>query len=181
MPDGLVETIISDHREVENVFQELESEEGSPDHRRDLVDHVTSELVRHSVAEEQYMYPAAREVLDDGDEIADHEIEEHSDVEKLLKDLENVDPSDSTFNGLITKVIANVRHHVEEEEQDLLPRLQAACSENQLQDLGEKVEKAKKMAPTRPHPRSPTKPPANKIMAPGAALVDRMRDALAGN
>lgn len=181
MTDNLVNLIISDHREVEDAFQELESGQGSLDRRKDLVDHVISELVRHSVAEEQYLYPTAREVLDDGDNIADHEIQEHSEVEKLLKELEDVDPSDPTFNQLITKVITNVRHHVEEEERDLLPRLQAACSESQLQDLGEKVDKAKKMAPTRPHPSSPDKPPANKIMAPGAALVDRMRDALAGN
>ena len=32
----LVSVITSDHREVESVFKELESEEGSPSHRRDL-------------------------------------------------------------------------------------------------------------------------------------------------
>jgi hypothetical protein len=36
------------------------------------------------------------------------------------------------------------------------------------------------MAPTHPHPSAPDKPPANKLLAPGAALVDRMRDALTG-
>jgi hemerythrin superfamily protein len=58
----LVSVITKDHREVEEAFKELESGQGSADHRRDLADHVIAELVRHSVAEEQYMYPAAREV-----------------------------------------------------------------------------------------------------------------------
>jgi hypothetical protein len=39
---------------------------------------------------------------------------------------------------------------------------------------------AKKMAPTRPHPAAPDTPPANKLLAPGAGLVDRLRDALTG-
>ena len=36
------------------------------------------------------------------------------------------------------------------------------------------------MAPARPHPSAPDKPPANKIPGPGVGLVDRMRDALTG-
>ena len=40
--------------------------------------------------------------------------------------------------------------------------------------------KSKKMAPTRPHPSAPDRPPANKILGPGVGLIDRMRDALTG-
>jgi hypothetical protein len=42
------------------------------------------------------------------------------------------------------------------------------------------VVNVKKMAPTRPHPSAPDKPPANKILGPGAGLVDRLRDTLTG-
>jgi hypothetical protein len=42
------------------------------------------------------------------------------------------------------------------------------------------VRRAKKMAPTRPHPSAPDTPPANKLLAPGTGLVDRLRDALSG-
>lgn len=40
--------------------------------------------------------------------------------------------------------------------------------------------RAERIAPTHPHPAAPDKPPANKILAPGAGLTDRVRDALAG-
>jgi len=176
----LISVIVTDHREVEAIFTELESREGSPEHRRDLVDHVIAELVRHSVAEEQYMYPAAREALPDGDEIADHELEEHAEAEKVMKELDGLDPTDPKFEDVLTKLMEDIRHHVQEEETDLLPRLQEACSADQLRELGEKVQKAKAIAPTRPHPSAPDKPPANKILGPGTALVDRMRDALTG-
>jgi hemerythrin superfamily protein len=174
----LLSVILADHREVEAVFTELESGQGSPGHRRDLADHVIAELVRHSVAEEQYMYPAAREVLPDGDQIAEHELEEHAEAEKVMKDLDGLDATDPRFDELLSKLMQDVRHHIQDEEKDLLPRLQGACSDEQLRDLGEKVLRAKKSAPTHPHPSAPDKPPANKLLGPGAALVDRMRDAL---
>jgi hemerythrin superfamily protein len=176
----LVSVITSDHREVEEIFQALESKKGTPQHRRDLADHVIAELVRHSVAEEQYMYPAAREALPDGDSVVDHELQEHAEAEQLMKDLDGLDAEDPEFDRLVTKLIADIRHHIEEEESELLPKLQDACSRSQLEDLGEKVVNAKKIAPTRPHPSAPDKPPANKLLGPGAGLVDRMRDALSG-
>jgi hypothetical protein len=75
-------------------------------------------------------------------------------------------------------LIKDIRHHLEEEEGDLLPKLREACDEDELRALGEKFERSKRMAPTRPHPSAPDKPPANKILGPGTGLIDRMRDAL---
>lgn len=176
-----VTTILADdHRQVELAFQELETRVGSPEHRRALADHVIAELVRHSVAEEQYLYPAARKALPDGDNLADHELSEHAEAERTMKELDGLDPSDPQFDQQLGKLMNEIRHHVKDEEEDLFPRLRAACSVDELEDLGEKIVKAKQMAPTRPHPAAPDKPPMNKILGPGAALVDRMRDALTG-
>jgi hypothetical protein len=177
---NLIDVIMSDHREVEKIFNELESRSGSVEHRRQLADHVIAELVRHSVAEEMFMYPAARKALPNGDEIADHEIAEHAEAEEDMKKLEGVDPTDAKFDQLTAKLIADVRHHIEEEETNLLPKLQQACAQHDLQELGAKVLRAKKIAPTRPHPSAPDKPPANLILAPGVGLIDRLRDALSG-
>jgi hemerythrin superfamily protein len=178
--DDLGSVITRDHREVELIMAELQLGEGTPQHRRELADHLTAELVRHAVAEEMYMYPAARRALPDGDEIADREIGEHAEVEQILKDLEGVDAIDPQFDDLISKVIAEVRHHVHEEEQQVLPRLLHACSTDELQELGRMVVRAKDSAPTRPHPSAPDKPPANMILGPGVGMIDRLRDALSG-
>ena len=180
MQNNLIDVIIADHREVEKVFAELESGQGDPQHRRDLADHVIAELVRHSVAEEQYMYPAARTVLPDGDSIADHELEEHTQAERVMKALDGMDAEDPRFDELLSELIADIRHHVKDEETDLLPRLAESCSEEQLNELGEQVLKAKEKAPTHPHPAAPDTPPANKILDAGAGVVDRMRDRLTG-
>jgi hemerythrin-like domain-containing protein len=176
----LIDVIMADHREFEKVFTELETGSGSLRHRRDLLDHVIAELVRHAVAEEMFMYPAARKALPDGDEIVDHEIKEHSEAEEDMKALEDLDPSDARFDAMVAKLIKDVRHHLEDEEAKLLPRLRQACSAEELHKLGEQVLTGKKIAPTRPHPAAPDKPPANLILAPGIGLIDRLRDALSG-
>ena len=150
--NDLISVIISDHRAFERTFQELEKGEGSPNRRRDLADHLVAELMRHSVAEEQHMYPAAREALDDGDEVVDHELEEHAEAEQIMKELEGVEATDDRFDELVSKLIEEVRHHLEEEEENLLPRLQEACSADQLRELGDKVLRAKESASTQPHP-----------------------------
>jgi hemerythrin superfamily protein len=176
---NLVDDIITDHREFESIFGELESA-GDPRTQPELVEHVIAGLVRHSVAEEQYLYPAARDVLPDGDELADHELKEHAEAEEVMKAIEKAGPDDAKYDDLVRELIADIRHHVEDEENDLLPKLRDACSAEQLGELSEKFQRAKSMAPTRPHPSAPDRPPANKILAPGAGLVDRLRDALTG-
>lgn len=175
----VVDDIITDHREVEAVFEELERG-GDGQSRRALVEHVIVELVRHSVAEEQYVYPTARRVLENGDKIADHELEEHAEAEKIMQEIEKTDDGDPKFDELVRQLMKDIRHHIEDEEGDLLPALRQACSAEDLRELGEKFEHAKKRAPTRPHPAAPDHPPANKILDPGAGLIDRMRDALSG-
>ncbi|QRP50951.1 hemerythrin domain-containing protein [Amycolatopsis sp. FDAARGOS 1241] len=173
----LITVITEDHRAVEAVFAELESGTDWA-HRKDLTDHVIAELVRHSVAEEQFMYPAARKYLENGDELADKELQEHAEAEQVMKELEGLQPDDSQFDELLDRLIRDIRHHIEDEEKVLLPKLRAACSVEELGRLGRKVLDAKKTAPTRPHPSAPDKPPANRLLAPGAAFIDKIRDAL---
>jgi hemerythrin superfamily protein len=178
--ENLISVLVTDHREVEQMFTELETEGLSPERRGELRDKVITELVRHSVAEEMYLYPTTRTALPGGDQLADREIEEHAAAERLMKDLEKCDPTDRRFDDLLTQLITDIRGHVAEEESDLFPRLQATCSEQELVELGAKVQQAKKLAPTRPHPSAPDTPPMNKVMGPPMGLVDRMRDALSG-
>lgn len=176
----LVDVLVKDHRAVESAFEEYERGGLSEQERQGLVDHIITELVRHSVAEEQYLYPTARKSLPDGDSVADREIREHAEAEEVMKQLEGMEPSDAEYDGLVRKLIEDIRHHVDDEERDLFPRLRGSCSAEQLRELGSKITKAKEWAPTRPHPSAPDKPPANMILDPGAGMVDRLRDTLSG-
>lgn len=165
----LIDVLVDDHRRVETLFAELEADtvgdEAVPAHRRDVVDVVVAELVGHAVAEELYLLPAVRELLPDGDRIADRELHRHADAERIMDSLDPADP---------TALIAAIRAHIEEQERDLFRRLRQVCPPDRLEDLGHRAEAAKRIAPTRPHPHAP----ANRLGAAGAGLVDRVRDAL---
>ena len=76
----------------------------------------------------------------------------------------------------MTVLIENVRHHVEEEEQEMFPRIRKSLSRSDLQDLGEALANAKKVAPTHPHPKAPDEPPYNAIASVVSGLIDRARD-----
>jgi hemerythrin-like domain-containing protein len=177
----MVEILKHDHREVEAMFRGLETMRGAQagKAKKQLVAKATIELVRHSAVEEMYLYPAARKVLPDGDGLADEEIAEHAEAERLMKDLEDM-PLGTDYDAKLDKLMAAVRGHIKEEEQVLFVALSKACSPEELSDLGEKISAAKKLAPTRPHPDAPDTPPANMLAGPALGLVDRVRDAMSG-
>jgi hemerythrin superfamily protein len=177
---NVIDELVTDHREVEEIFGRIDALPPGDKDRKTYADQATIELVRHSVAEEAYVYPAVREHVTGGDALADKEIEDHSRAEQIMKDLESCEAGDAEFDRLIGMLMSEIREHVADEEENLFPRLRAACPPDTLNNLGDQVRQAKKMAPTRPHPSAPDKPPANKLLAPGVGLVDRMRDALTG-
>src|SRR2546421_12328628 len=146
---NLIDVLVADHHEVEEMFTELESGTIDVARRTELRDKVITELVRHSVAEERYLYPTTRKALPGGDMLADREIEDHAAAERVMKALERVEPDSPEFDRLLAQLITDVRGHVAEEETDLFPRLEAACTEQELVELGEKVQRIKKIAPTR--------------------------------
>jgi hemerythrin superfamily protein len=175
----VIEVLTHDHREVEQMFAELETLRGatgdvSHQRRKDLVDQVTIELVRHSVAEEAEVYPAVKEKVDAAE--AERAKHEHAEAEETMKRLEGLDPEDPSFDEALATLMREVRAHVAEEEGEMFPHLRQVFSQQELVELGAKVESVKKMAPTRPHPSAPDEPPGDKLLGPIAGLFDRMRD-----
>lgn len=167
----------NDHRTVEGLFKKFEKS-GPRAHksRRSVVDRIIEELSVHAAIEEQLFYPAARAKAPDSESQVLEDLEEHNIVKWTLAALEDLEPTDERFVPRVTVLIENVRHHVEEEEDELFPKVQEAFTRKELDELGAQLEKAKAAAPKRPHPRSPDEPPFNLITGPAAALVDKARE-----
>ena len=62
-------------------------------------------------------------------------------------------------------LIENVTRHMEEEEQDWFPKVRAGLSRKQLQDIGDKLEQARKKAPKSPAQPSALKKTINAVLA----------------
>jgi len=175
----VVDVLTSDHRDVTALIGEIWSV-ADPMIRRDLTDTAISELVRHAVAEEMYVYPAIRKYLPDGEKAVEHDIEEHKELERAMKQLEAVDVSGTEFDGVLRRLEALLADHVRDEESDQFPELRRRVPREELMELATKVETAKKLAPTRPHPLAPNSELFHKVVGPGVGLVDRLRDKLTG-
>jgi len=175
----VIELLEHDHREVEQMFAEFEQATSKED-KEALRDKIIIELVRHSEAEEQAVYPLMRKVIDNGDQIIEHEIDEHSKAERIMKELDTMSADDPQFGVLMQQLMAAIKEHVQEEENDVFPQFRTRVEPEELQKLGKKVEALKKVVPTHPHPMAPDHPPFNALLSPGAGLVDRLRDLLTG-
>ncbi len=180
MPEGhsgdVLQVLMTDHREVEELYDRfLAARSGDPE-RRDIAGEIITELVRHAIAEETYVYPTVREKLAEGDAIADKETREHAEAERVMKDIEGRDADDPDFDRLVTHLMTTINEHIADEESNLFPQLRGACTQEELDRLAAKVNVIKKIAPTHPHPAAPDHPTSHKVLGPVVGLVDRVRD-----
>jgi len=173
----VVDELTSDHREALALLDRLANSIDA-EQRRDLADTVIAEVVRHAVAEEMYVYPAMREHVPDGEQAVEHDIEEHKQLEETMKQLEGVDSSEPRFDSLVREMTEQLRHHAYDEETEQFPLLRERIPRDELVRLREKVDTAKKLAPTRPHPSAPNSELFHKLAGPGVGMVDRLRDRL---
>ena len=179
----VIEVLEHDHREVEEMFSELESLRGASsdedkERRKDLAEQVTIELVRHSVAEEILVYPQVEDKISKDE--ADHAREEHAEAEETLQRLEKLDADDPSFDDELATLMEEIRHHIEDEEGEMFVHMRRTISTDELREMGGRVEAFKKVAPTRPHPNVPNEALPRLAAGPAASLFDRMRDLATG-
>ncbi|HEX8051647.1 MAG TPA: hemerythrin domain-containing protein [Thermoleophilaceae bacterium] len=179
----VIEVLEHDHREVEEMFTELESLRGASTdeertRRKELTEQVTIELVRHSVAEEVLVYPRVEAKV--SAEEVEHAREEHAEAEETLQRLEKLDADASEFDDELATLMEEIRHHIEDEEGEMFAHMRQVLDADELRDMGGAVEAFKKVAPTRPHPNVPNEALPRLAVGPAASLFDRMRDLASG-
>jgi hemerythrin superfamily protein len=179
----VIEVLEHDHREVEEMFAELESLRGASteetqSRRKTLTEQVTIELVRHSVAEEVLVYPQVQNKV--SAEEAEHARKEHAEAEETLQRLEKLDAGDPAFDDELATLMAEIRHHISDEEGQMFTHMRQVIDGDELRKLGARVEAFKKVAPTRPHPSVPNEPGPRMAAGPAASLFDRLRDLASG-
>ena len=106
----------------------------------DLVAHIIQELEVHATIEEETYYPAVEaKAKKDGKELVAEAVEEHHVVKVLLGELSGMSAEDEAFDAKVTVLMENVRHHVEEEEEELLPQSEEILGKDELTRLGEEM------------------------------------------
>lgn len=172
MPDAIV-LLKNDHKTVEKLFKQYEKTgDKAYATRRKLVDQIITELAVHAAIEEQFFYPAVRKADEEILDVVLEGLEEHHIVKWTLSELEHMSAEEERFHPKVSVLMESVRHHVEEEEEEMFPKVREAMGRKALQELGATLEKAKLAAPKRPHPKAPDTPPGNIVAGSTAALTD---------
>jgi hypothetical protein len=177
----IIDVLADEHHEICRLSAELADEEAKLTPERERLAQVVSAMVsRHLSAEEQYLYPAVRKLLPNGNELADAKLAENKEMLRTLAAMETTPSDDPEFDRLAVSMQGYLEQHSHLAATDLHPALDEATRNAELIRLGNRVQIAEEAAPTRPHPDSPSTPPLNKVTDPALGVADKVRDVVQG-
>ncbi|HEY2286264.1 MAG TPA: hemerythrin domain-containing protein [Streptosporangiaceae bacterium] len=182
------EVLGADHAGLRGMLSALEESPGRADGadeavltaRRAVAEQLVIASSRHEAAEEQFFWPAVRDALGNGDELAGLAAAQETAARELLARIGKLDAADAELDRLIAEFIPAGRAHLHFEETRVWPGLRAVLSPVRARELGEEIEGAEEHGPTRPHPHIPSSPGLLTAAGPAVAAVDMLRDLITG-
>lgn len=173
----VVDFLVSQHHQIKSKF--AETLEASGEAREKGFVELRRLLAVHETAEEEIVHPRAKRKIADGAAVVDQRLEEEHEAKTVLQKLEKLDVNSEEFTRELTKLRDAVIDHAEHEEHDEFAKLGQELSDDELERMGRAAQLAEAIAPTRPHAGVESQI-ANLAAGPFAAMLDRVRDAIAG-
>ena len=134
-----IDLLEKQHREVEELFEEFEDAgDGARKTKERLCRDVSDQLAVHAEIEEKLFYPESKQ--ENTEEILRESVEEHLAMKRLLAEIMEGGTDDEQFMARMEVLKEQVEHHVDEEEKELFPKVRKACSKEELEDLGNRME-----------------------------------------
>ncbi len=156
----------NDHKEIRRLFTQFEKAgENAHAAKGKLVDRMFELLTQHTYIENEVMYPRVRALLPELEDDVLESYEEHHVADVLVVELAAMKPDAERFTAKTTVLIENVRHHIEEEEQEWFPKVREGLGRNVLQDIGAEMIEARKHAPKRPSQPSALKKTIDAVIS----------------
>ena len=131
-----VELLKEDHKKVQGLFTQFEKAKSSSDQHR-IATEAILELEVHAKIEEEIFYPLVREAVG-LDDVMNEADEEHHVAKMLMAELTALPPDDQHYEAKFTVLAENVRHHIEEEETEMLPKAEK-IGKQRLAEIGEQM------------------------------------------
>jgi len=138
-PVNPISMLKEDHKNVKKLFDQFENADDKAT-QMDVARTAISELKVHAAIEEEIFYPAVKSMVDD-EEIMSEAMEEHHVVHLLIDELEQGDLEPEVFHAKFMVLAENVRHHIREEEGEMMPKI--AAQKSDLQETGERMARRK--------------------------------------
>ena len=155
-----------DHRQVRKLFTRFERA-GDDAHaaKGEIVDQIIELLTVHTYLENEVIYPRVRKLLPDLEDDILESYEEHHVADLLVAELAAMKPTDERFTAKTTVLIENVRHHMDEEENEWFPQVRDGLGRKRLQELGKNMLAIRESAPRRPAQPSALKKAVDAVIS----------------
>lgn len=164
-----VELLKSDHRAVEELFEDFEAS-SSEKQKAKLAAQICTELLIHMTIEEELFYPALRGSVDE--DILDEGEVEHDCAKVLISEIQS-SPGGDHFEAKVKVLSEMIKHHVKEEEQDGGMFEQAEDSDVDLDALGVELSERKAALKLQSEAEGPMKPMMRALLgAPGLKAAE---------
>jgi hypothetical protein len=119
--DHAISVIKSDHERLKGLFTDFENAENATARKKAVSDALTT-LKLHAAMEEEIFYPAVRPHV--GVEMMNEADEEHHVARLLIAEIEAGAADEGHLRAKFAVLTESVRHHIDEEEQQVLPKAQ---------------------------------------------------------
>lgn len=131
-----VELLKDQHREIDALVEKFENAKRANEKEAIFLD-LAERLVAHDAIEREIFYPACERALGRTEPLMEG-IAEHGLIEFSVFRADQARGKDS-FEYLVRVLAETVKHHVEEEETEVLPDVVEAMDEEELETLGEEM------------------------------------------
>jgi hypothetical protein len=162
--EDVFDVLAEDHEEIRKTLAELEkgptAATGATEDQLVLRKIMTEELIieeaKHEEIELTCVWPAVREHVPGGDQLADRAICAELEIVALLAELDQLDVCQPEFERLLTAFTQAAREHFDFEEGLVWPRLRAsgALTAKAASELAGKILQAREAVPVPPFPRA---------------------------
>jgi stress response protein YsnF/hemerythrin-like domain-containing protein len=116
-----------------------ETSDGAVKTRERLFAELKAELELHTSLEEQHLFPSLRKNAETKDLVVEA-IRDNKELRANLTELEGMPKNDQAFIEKLAELQKAFRQHARDEKKELLPAVQRALSDEQVQDVTEKME-----------------------------------------
>ncbi len=138
-----IELLMADHSKVNGIFLQFE-QGGNQQQFTQLFTQLYTELSVHSLAEEAVFYPALAAFPEFASQVK-QAYKEQAEVKAIFGELAALDNTTQEWSTRITNLMRDVQQHVQLEEGQLFPMARQRLSADQLNMLGEELQKAKQL------------------------------------
>lgn len=132
--DDAISIIKMDHDKVKVLFARFEASDNLREKKK-IAAEAIMELKIHAEIEEKIFYPSVREDVEE--DIMYEADEEHHVAKLLIAELDQMDGSEDHWEAKFTVLAENIRHHIKEEEGEMLP--QARALDFDFEEIGRKL------------------------------------------